>query len=122
MRSLWTLWLTILTPSPRREDGYTWALIAIGHVMLGAAVAGLADGWGNAMPLAARLALSVGYWLIKERGDLRRGGAMADGIGDAAWVGYGLLYVGPAWWPTAAMLGAAIGALLRQRSLEGADA
>ena len=46
---------TILTPSPRGEDGYTWAVIGLGHVMLGAMLQGLL-GWAGA---GLRLAIAA---------------------------------------------------------------
>lgn len=122
MTAILSLWRTILTPSPRREDGYTWAVIALGHVMLGAALAGLLDGLGAALVMSARLALSLAYWLAKEAGDLRRGGGLWDGLGDAAWVGVGLAYAGPWWWPVAVLAAVIVGAVLRQSTFErGAD-
>jgi hypothetical protein len=88
----------ILTPSARDESTYDKSVIAIGHVMLGASAAepvGMYVG-------PAWLLIMVVYWLIKERGDLKRGGSWRDGIWDAAFVGFGGLYVGAWWWPVAA--------------------
>ena len=96
----------ILTPSARDEDAYTWAVIGIGHAMLGAAIAAVL-GWlvppEVALPFVVApgwLALAVGYWWIKERRDLRRGGRWLDGATDALFVGLGAFY-GPSWWPLA---------------------
>ena len=44
------------------------------------------------------LAVAVAYWLAKERGDLRRGGALWDGMEDAVMICIGTYY-GPWWWP-----------------------
>lgn len=89
----------ILTPSARDESAYDKSVIAIGHVMLGAALAAVL----GVYTAPARLSLSVAYWLIKERGDLKRGGSWRDGLWDAAFVGFGGLY-GPWWWPVAAFV------------------
>ena len=42
--------------------------------------------------------MAVAYWLAKERGDLRRGGALWDGMEDAVMICVGTYY-GPWWWP-----------------------
>lgn len=86
MTALRRLIRTILTPSARDEDTYLWALILIGHAMLGAA---LGDMLG---PVAAalRLGVAAAYWCAKERGDLSRGGDLRDGIVDALAVGAGV--------------------------------
>lgn len=120
MTALTTLWNTILTPSPRREDGYTWVVIALGHVMLGAALAGVLSGYGNSVPLLLRLSCSVCYWLMKECRDIRRGGTVVDSISDTAWVGYGLLYEGTNWWPILALIVIAIGGVLKQKKVDDA--
>ena len=73
---------------------YERATQGIGHALLGACAAVLLGGYG----LAFGLAVATAYWLIKERGDLRRGGAWADGIEDALLVCIGTYY-GPWWWP-----------------------
>ncbi len=102
---------TIRTPSRADEDGYTWALIGIGHVMLGAALQGLLGAAGA----AARLLIAAGYWAVKERRDLRRGGGLRDGLVDAGLVCVGAFYDGARWWPVAVMLAIAVGALVRER-------
>lgn len=101
----------IATPSLPDEDGYQWALIGIGHVMLGAALQGAVGAAGA----VARLMITVAYWLAKERGDLKRGGSWRDGLIDAALVGFGAFYDGPRWWPVAAMVAICIGAVLKER-------
>lgn len=85
------------TPSNQQgplHGAYDRAVQGLGHAMLGAAAAGLFGGWG----LAFGLAVAVAYWLAKERGDLRRGGALWDGLEDAVMVCVGTYY-GPWWWP-----------------------
>ncbi|MFV0409457.1 MAG: hypothetical protein ACK5LJ_07085 [Paracoccus sp. (in: a-proteobacteria)] len=111
MRALNSLITTILTPSARDEDGYQWAVIGLGHVMLGAALQGLLGAAGVAM----RLLIAVMYWLIKERGDVRRGGGLRDGLVDTALVGVGAFYAGPRWWPVAVMAVITLGAILKER-------
>lgn len=81
---------------------YIRAVIAIGHAMVGATAAGLFGlfgliGWGALVPVI--------YWLTKERGDLRRGGTILDGLEDTVMVTLGLWYGAP-WWP-ALILGCA---------------
>lgn len=112
MTALRRLIREIMTPT----DGspYVWAVIALGHVMLGAALQG-ALGWTAA---GARLAVAVAYWWAKERGDLRRGGSLRDGLIDAAFVGVGAFYEGPRWWPIAVLTTVALGALIRESKRE----
>ena len=64
---------------------------------------------------AARLALAALYWVAKERGDLRRGGALRDGLVDTALVGVGCFYDGSRHWPVAVMLTAAVGAWIKEQ-------
>lgn len=81
------------------DRAYRRAVIGIGHAMLGAALVATLPGYGWALGLA----LGVLYWLAKERGDLRRGGDLKDGIEDALMVSMGAWY-GPWWWPAAMIL------------------
>ncbi|TDX33420.1 hypothetical protein [Rhodovulum visakhapatnamense] len=99
---------TILTPSSRSEDDYTWCVTAIGHAWVGALLAPLG-------PAAApfRLLASVAHWTLKERGDLRRGGSWRDGLVDTGFVGVGTLYTGPWWWPYAIGVAVVAGLLAR---------
>ena len=120
MTAFLTLWHTVMTTSSRHEDGYTWAVIALGHIMLGAALAGAVSGVGYSFPLLVRLSVSVIYWMTKEYRDIRQGGGLIDSISDTAWVGYGLLYVGPFWWPLAALVVIGIGGVLKQKKVEDA--
>jgi hypothetical protein len=80
---------------------YGRATGAIGHAVLGSVPCAFFGAWG----LAAALPLAGLYWLAKERGDLRRGGDVWDGLEDAVMVSLGAWY-GVAWWP-ALLIGAA---------------
>lgn len=84
-----------------RETGYTWAIIATGHVMLGAAFASV---WPVALLLYA----------AKEVRDLRRGGRLADGVADFLLVAVGLTYTGPLWWPVAVFGTVCAGAVIKE--------
>lgn len=91
------IWAEIMTPSTFSgplEKAYRRAVIGLAHAMLGAALVGALPGYG--WPLG--LALGAIYWWGKERGDLRRGGDLMDGIEDALMVSLGAWY-GPWWWP-----------------------
>ena len=81
------------------HGAYDRAVQGLGHAMIGAALAGAFGVWGG----AAAFALAVVYWLIKERGDIGRGGDMRDGIEDALMVWLGCFY-GPWWWPALMLL------------------
>jgi len=87
----------LLTPSTEvgpLDRAYRRAIIGIAHSLLGAGLVAVFHGYG--WPLG--LALGIGYWLTKERGDLLRGGAILDGLEDATMVSLGAWY-GPWWWP-----------------------
>lgn len=91
------IWREINTPTGQigpLSRAYARAMSGIGHAMLGAAAAGVLGGWG----IAFGLGVAVAYWMAKERGDLRRGGAIWDGLEDATLVCIGTYY-GPWWWP-----------------------
>lgn len=83
----------LLTPS-NDQTPYVRGVIAVAHAILGAA---LIAPFGVAGAFAAGI-LGGAYWLIKERGDLARGGAWRDGLEDALFVSMGAFY-GFAWWP-----------------------
>jgi hypothetical protein len=96
------IWREIETPSGQSgplSAAYLRAVVGMGHALLGAALSA-PFGWYG---LGAALALALVYWLAKERGDLRRGGDMRDGLEDALMVSLGAFY-GPWWWP-AVMIG-----------------
>lgn len=109
--SVWrSLLAELATPSAPDESPYLWMLVAIGHAVAGAALAQAVPGvW----PAVARAAVPVAYWLTKERADLRRGGRVADGLVDAAFVALGTFH-GAWWWPVTVLALATGGALLRR--------
>lgn len=84
----------ILTPSPGATP-YQAGVMAMAHAMLGAALCASLGWYG----LAPGLAAAALYWLVKERGDLRRGGAIMDGLEDAVMVWLGSSKTGGAWMP-----------------------
>lgn len=73
-------WADLMQPTGAGTTPYTAAASALGHAVLGATAAALL-GMGYGLPGA--LAIAVAYWLAKERGDLRRRGAVLDGLEDA---------------------------------------
>jgi hypothetical protein len=73
---------------------YLRAVGAGGHALLGASFCAWFGVWG----LALGLPLGAAYWVLKERGDLRRDGGLLDGMEDAVMVSLGAWY-GTAWWP-----------------------
>lgn len=89
------LWCEIKTPSEASDGGHSWGAVALGHVMLGALVATQC----GALALPGAFLGAAAYWGLKEIGDLRAGGGLVDGLLDAGFVGLGLLYAGPIWWP-----------------------
>jgi hypothetical protein len=96
------IWQEINTPTGQQgplSAAYLRAVVGMGHALLGAALAA-PFGWYG---LGAALVLALVYWLAKERGDLRRGGDLRDGVEDALMVSLGAFY-GPWWWP-AVMIG-----------------
>jgi len=105
---------SILTPSTADEDPYSWAVIGIGHAMLGASFAAVVGMW--AAPTWWIIVLA--YALVKERRDLRNGGWWRDSVADTCFVALGAMYDGPAWWPIAIMLIAGASALVREWHLE----
>jgi len=76
------------------HGAYDRAVQGLGHAMIGAAMASVLGWYG----LAAGLAVALAYWLVKEAGDIGRGGDVRDGIEDALMVWLGCFY-GPWWWP-----------------------
>ena len=87
---------------------YLRAVSGIGHALLGAAFFAPLGLLGLGAPLIVRAAIvALIYWLAKERGDLRRGGSLWDGIEDAICVSLGAWY-GAVWWPVAVLAAAGI--------------
>jgi len=108
--TFWTaFWKEIETPSNQVGPiaaAYRRATSAIGHALLGASIASLLSQWWGAGLVIMQIAVVLAYWTLKERGDLRRGGDLADGLEDAAMVGIGTFYVGPWEWPLVVLLAA----------------
>ena len=103
-------WADLMQPTSAGTTPYTAAASALAHAVLGATAAALL-GMGYGLPGA--LAIAVAYWLAKERADLRRRGAVLDGLEDALMVCLGAFYTGPWWWPPVMLL--AGGAVLISR-------
>ena len=98
MKTIDLIYTQIETPSgqPGPLDAvYLRTVTACGHAVLGAAFCAYLGAWG----LALGLPLALAYWLAKERGDLRRGGGLWDGLEDTVMVALGAWY-GPQWWPS----------------------
>lgn len=89
----------LATPSGN-ESNYQWALVAIGHTVIGAALFALFGWWGLAV------------YAFKEASDLRRGGRWGDSAVDMAFVAIGGVY-GPAWWPFLVFLAVGVGLAVR---------
>jgi hypothetical protein len=97
------IWEEIQTPSGQTgplSAAYRRAVEGIGHGVLGAAFCAPFGVWG----IAPGIVIAAAYWAIKERGDLRRGGRVWDGVEDTVMVCLGAWY-GVWWWP-AMILGA----------------
>ena len=97
------LWAILATPSPADEPPHTRAAVAAWHSIAALPVGMALSGVGWLGPVGLWALVFAAYWLLKERGDLRRGGYWQDGIQDStavatgAWVGQQV----PAdlWWP-----------------------
>lgn len=104
-RMLGVIWAEITTPTGQAgplSAAYARAMSGVGHAVLGATFCAPLGASGIIMALA----VAVIYWTAKERGDLRRGGLMWDGIEDALCVSLGAWY-GVIWWPAAVLVAAA---------------
>lgn len=96
MRLLDLIWAELNTPSDQigpLARAYQRGAIAAWHMLLGSVVA---LPMGDAQWLFGGVVATI-YWLIKERGDLRRGGRVWDGLEDAVCVYLGT-FCGPWWW------------------------
>ena len=102
-RSLRALWRGIATPSSASEDAYSFTVIALAHVLLGAGLAALTG--------APAWQIAAAYALLKEGVDLWRGASWLDALLDALFMALGALYTGPLWWPVAALVSALAGAI-----------
>ena len=87
------LWRDLMEPS--EGTPYQRAVIGAGHALVGAALIAIVP---VEYLVTARVGLAVIYWMLKEAGDLKRGGDLRDGLEDAAFVWLGAFY-GPWWWP-----------------------
>jgi hypothetical protein len=91
-------------PPDALHGAYDRAVVGIAHGIVGAALiwplAALVGSVGMVLAIALRWAVALVYWLWKERGDLRRGGTLLDGLEDTGMVWLGTFY-GPHWWPVA---------------------
>jgi len=76
------------------HGAYRRAATGVWHAVLGAALCAHLGLWG----VGFAFLLAVAYWLVKERRDYARGGAVWDGLEDAVMVSLGAWY-GPVWWP-----------------------
>ena len=101
--TLRALWRGIATPSSPSEDAYSFTVIALAHVLLGAGLAALSG--------APAWQVAVGYAVLKEGVDLWRGASWRDALLDALFVALGALYSGPLWWPVTALVAAPVGAV-----------
>ena len=91
------IWDEIHNPhGGRLAAAHARATTAGAHAVLGACAASGGVWWLG-------LAVAALYWLAKERGDLRRGGAWLDGAEDTLCVWIGTCYIGPWWWPVAVL-------------------
>lgn len=86
--ALLSIWREITTPSAPNESAYVFFLVAVAHAHAGAAIFELSANLGLAAGVA-RLALPVGYWLIKERADRNKGGSLQDSMIDTVFIGLG---------------------------------
>lgn len=89
----------MMTPS-KNESDFIWALVAIGHAVVGAAGFLLIGWW--ALPI----------YLLKELHDLKIGGKKLDGAVDIGFFMLGLVYGTPEW-PWLVLSGVALGVFLR---------
>lgn len=94
------IWQELETPTGQIGPLHASYLRAAGGVWHSVAGAIACNVFGSAWGLALALPLAAIYWLVKETGDLRRGGRFTDGIEDAVMVGLGAWY-GAGWWPLA---------------------
>ncbi len=85
--------------TPGVGSPYMRGVIGSAHALVGAAMMSFLGVAG----VAWAVCLGAAYWLIKESGDVRRGGASRDGIEDALFVCMGALYGHPGW-PVAVLL------------------
>jgi len=91
------IWHELMTPSTGTPGAfYVAGVIAMAHALLGAPLFVPVSAVLTGLPAA--LIVGAGYFLLKEIGDLRRGGSFWDGAEDAVMVSLGAWY-GAGWWP-----------------------
>lgn len=117
--TIWkTIWAELSKPSV--GDGwFGWATIALGHVVVGQAFVTLGTDLFPALAVyLIQLAVVLGYVVIKEISDVRKGGSLTDSIVDAGFVALGTFY-GADWLPYAAFLAVFFGValIIRKRLL-----
>ena len=69
---------------------YVRGVQGLGHGLLGLGLLAVLGGLGVVAGAAVRITAALVYWRLKEWRDLRRGGAMRDGIEDTGFVLWGL--------------------------------
>lgn len=116
------IWRVLRAPEAGRT-WFEWALLAIGHAMLGALLAEIARHVVPAAPGDAgrALVLAAAYFVAKEIPDLWRGGRIGDGVVDAGFVCLGALY-GVTLWPVLVWLAVAGGVVARIARARGGGA
>jgi hypothetical protein len=85
------IWAEFRKPSERNPDPHHRGATGIWHAALGA-IPGLVLADYGLWPASATVICVVSFYLQKEIGDLRRGGAIADTIEDAVFVGAGAFF------------------------------
>jgi hypothetical protein len=99
------VWRELLRPSTLPNDAtaldYHRGVIGMTHALVGAGLVAIigADPQGWALAMSLRLGIGAIYYLVKEVGDLRRGGQFWDGAEDALMVTLGSWLWGNPWWP-----------------------
>lgn len=90
LKAFKTIWAEFRTPSSRNPDPHHRGATGVWHAALGA-IPGLVLADYGLWPASATVVCVVAVYFHKERGDLRRGGSLADSLEDAAFVGSGAL-------------------------------
>ncbi len=71
MKNWRAIWRDINTPSSKTEDPYTFAIIALSHAMLGAALGAVLSPF-----VPSPLFVAPAYFAIKEVRDIKKGGSL----------------------------------------------
>ena len=85
------LWKIFRQPSERNPDPHHRGATGVWHAALGAIPGLVLSDYGE-WPAAATVAFVTVFYLIKECGDLKRNGAVADSIEDAVFVASGAFF------------------------------